>query len=130
MTLTPTTIRIENSTNYADPSGAFAFAADGSGYLATQCRRCLSDGGDAVEFESLGYWVELDGPLHCDDCEALIVTALTNEGRDEVRQALTHADGRNEVLAAWSVGFAGYLEDASHCEACGFEHPGRAHSRD
>ena len=83
------------------------FAADGSGFEdVTLCGDCYSEeyGDTRNNDEPLGYWQESDTPWHCDNCEALIVTGLTSDGVEYVREAIENADGRPEILAAWAAG--------------------------
>lgn len=107
-----TTISISNGFTLANPSGYYVFN-NGGDHLGTVCAEhddtVTSDRG--LDFEPLGYWVELDNPIHCDYCEALIVTRLTREGVEYVVEALDYPTGRPNVLAAWKRGFADQLEE-------------------
>ena len=103
------TIKIVDGT-YANPAGYIVFAEDGSGFTGiTLCTDCYTHDDAPEQDEPLGYWVESDMPWHCATCEALIVTGLTPEGVEYVREYIQRNTERSEVLIAWSSAFADEL---------------------
>lgn len=101
------TIAIVDNGSMRDPNGYYPVAG-GELVGIAMCAECADNGdrmGAALEgddWEPTGYWHETDYPVHCDSCEALIVTTLTEEGRAYVADAIASGEGRKAVLDAWA----------------------------
>jgi|APCry1669189883_1035261.scaffolds.fasta_scaffold02551_3 hypothetical protein len=108
--LTPVVIEIVDHASPFDPNGWYIVVGDEILGIA-QCAECAENGdlaGAALAgdfWEPISYHHETDTPVHCDSCEALIVTGLTPEGRDYVSEAVLSRQGRPEVLDAWAIAF-------------------------
>lgn len=62
---------------------------------------CCADDGDSPIWST----TEVDSPMHCEECGAVICCTLTTEGqryvRESVTQYLTNGTGDAHVLEAW-----------------------------
>jgi hypothetical protein len=85
------------------------YSEDGAAF----CEHCAPD--DAQP----GYFAETDTPEHCETCEALLETNLTEDGRAYVKNAiesyLKRGDGRGDILLEWAQKwFPDYTEKVSN----------------
>jgi len=109
------TIVIYDHASPFDPNGYY-IVVDGEVIGTAQCCDCADNGdraGAAIEgddWEPISYHHETDTPVHCDSCEALIVTSLTNDGINYVRDAIASGDGRAEVLEAWATAWPSLIQ--------------------
>jgi hypothetical protein len=109
-TTTNTDISIIYGT-YSTPAGYYLFSPDGFGYLdLTLCKDCYSSlddrcDEDCADDEPIGYWHETDAPVHCTACYALLVTSLTRDGVEWLRDAIVSPHGRDYIKRAWITAF-------------------------
>jgi hypothetical protein len=103
-------IRIYDFGSIYNPNGYYVVTG-GEVIGIALCRDC-ADNGDRLgaslagdDWEPISYHHEPDAPVHCDSCEALIVTSLTPDGHAYIQEAIeewnTSGRGRFEVLEAW-----------------------------
>ena len=76
---------------------------------STYCGACAAKESDLEELSAESS-PEVDAPVHCADCGALLDCQLTDDGREYVATAISDGDGDGEVLAEWKEAF-GDLED-------------------
>lgn len=105
-----TEIVIHDHASPFDPNGYYVVVGEEILGVAMCCE--CADNGDRAgaalagdEWEPISYHHETDAPVHCDSCEALIFTTLTEDGQDYVVEAVEdHREsgrGRVEILTAW-----------------------------
>ena len=63
------------------------------------CDECAPDG----DYESLDF-AETDHPVHCEKCQALIITNLTDYGQNYVRDQ--YRESRNVITKLWRKEFS------------------------
>ena len=96
--------------SYREPAGYHVFADDGSGYTdVTLCTDCYAHDNAPDRDEPIGYWHETDSPIHCTACDALLVTTLTRDGIEWLRDAIASPYGRDNIKSAWRDAFADEL---------------------
>jgi hypothetical protein len=109
---------------YMEPAGYYVIGDDGEPLGISLCTDCfidnlkrenpLADMSDIQGQEPIGYWHETDTPVHCESCEALLVTTLTEYGVRYV-QSLINEGASAPLRDAWMRAFD--LDE--YCGNCG-----------
>lgn len=98
-------ITIYDSGSYWTPNGYYALIGDV--FVGPYCPECWKrDDVATPDYETVTWDHETDTPVHCDLCRALLVTSLTRDGVEYVRDAIAENTGDADVLAVWGMAFA------------------------
>ena len=111
----PTEIVIHDHASPFDPNGYYVVVGEEM-TETLYCVDCAENGdraGAALEgdeWEPVTSDDASDYPMHCSSCEALILTSLTQYGKNYVAERIAAADGAPEILLAWKTAWPSLVE--------------------